>query len=291
MVFSSVLGVLVVHLSVGLPFAPWRAATPEPRDTTAVERWVGAEHHRIRVHIRGEGPPTIVLIAGLGGGLDDWSQVAPDLATMARVVSYDRPGLGSSDPGVKPRTAGRMAAELHRMLSDLGIVGPVILCGHSLGGSVAQIYVSRWPRDVSGLLLVDPASWEFFRAAEATIPGYKERRAARARQSLQWPAGIRAELIAMDSSMAEVRQLAPLPSVPMVMLIAGRHGPPPDTPLDSLRNDPVESLWRRVHIQWLQAQPRGSYILDETSDHYIQKDDPALVVRAFRTLVGEIGNH
>jgi pimeloyl-ACP methyl ester carboxylesterase len=83
--------------------------------------------------------------------------VAPGVAAFARAVSYDRAGLGWSEAGPLPRTAGRAAEELRRLLDAAGVPPPFILVGHSYGGLVMRIFAARYPADTSALLLVDPA--------------------------------------------------------------------------------------------------------------------------------------
>jgi pimeloyl-ACP methyl ester carboxylesterase len=42
------------------------------------------------------------------------------------------------------------------MLRKLGIPGPYVLVGHSLGGVNLQIYAARYPNEVAGMVLLDP---------------------------------------------------------------------------------------------------------------------------------------
>ena len=46
--------------------------------------------HRLRIRVRGEGSPTVVMEIGLGGPLEEWTMVQRDVAKFTRVVSYDR---------------------------------------------------------------------------------------------------------------------------------------------------------------------------------------------------------
>ncbi len=48
--------------------------------------------------------PTVLLEAGGGGSSREWSAVQDLVAPHARVCSYDRAGLGASEPGPAPRT-------------------------------------------------------------------------------------------------------------------------------------------------------------------------------------------
>jgi pimeloyl-ACP methyl ester carboxylesterase len=102
----------------------------------------------------GTGPP-LVIVAALGTPAIDWLAVQRALAPEVPVVLYDRGGLGWSDPGPRPRTAGRMADELHALLTAARIKPPYVLAGHSLGGLIALIYTARHREQVAGLTLID----------------------------------------------------------------------------------------------------------------------------------------
>ena len=102
----------------------------------------------------GAGPP-LVIVAALGTPAIDWLAIQRALAPEVPVVLYDRGGIGWSDPGPRPRTAGRMADELHALLTAARIEPPYVLAGHSLGGLIALIYTARHRDHVAGLALID----------------------------------------------------------------------------------------------------------------------------------------
>jgi pimeloyl-ACP methyl ester carboxylesterase len=105
----------------------------------------------------GQGTPSVVLDAALGGSSVSWSWVHPELAKMTRVCSYDRAGFGWSDAGPLPRTAGRMADELRSLLDRGGVPPPFVLVAHSFGGLVARVFASRYRTKIAGLVFVDSA--------------------------------------------------------------------------------------------------------------------------------------
>jgi pimeloyl-ACP methyl ester carboxylesterase len=111
---------------------------------------------QVNLRITGEGGPTAVLSAGWGGWTFAWGQVQRRLAT--RAVSYDRPGLGFSDPGPLPRTASATVADLRAALRAAGIEPPYVLVGHSLGSFEVRLFAFQHPQEVAGLVLVDPSS-------------------------------------------------------------------------------------------------------------------------------------
>jgi pimeloyl-ACP methyl ester carboxylesterase len=104
---------------------------------------------------QGQGTPTVVLVAGLGCTLLDWSYVMPEIAKNTRVFAYDRCGNGWSGPGQNPRTGLKMVAELRALLQKAGISGPIILVGHSYGAHMVRLYASQYPQSVAGIILVD----------------------------------------------------------------------------------------------------------------------------------------
>lgn len=64
--------------------------------------------HRLFGSLSGEGETTVILDAGLGGTIDDWSKVQPEVAIFSKVFSYDRAGLGQSEsPSNIPRTSAK----------------------------------------------------------------------------------------------------------------------------------------------------------------------------------------
>lgn len=130
-------------------FARWQAGRrPLPG------RLVEMGGYRLHLTDSGNGAPTVVVLHGAGESSFSWVHVAREVARFARVVTYDRPGLGRSDPGPGP-DASRSIAELHTLLAKAGLPGPYVLVGHSLGGVIARLYATRYPDEVAGMVLVD----------------------------------------------------------------------------------------------------------------------------------------
>jgi pimeloyl-ACP methyl ester carboxylesterase len=46
--------------------------------------------------------------------------------------------------------------ELHALLAGARVGGPYVLVGHSYGGRIARVYAKTYPRDVAGMVLIDP---------------------------------------------------------------------------------------------------------------------------------------
>ncbi|MGB7554634.1 MAG: alpha/beta hydrolase [Candidatus Korobacteraceae bacterium] len=114
--------------------------------------------HDMHIYCTGEGSPTIVLDAGMGNDSLAWAKVQPELSKTTRVCSYDRAGMGWSTPGPDPRDADTIASELHALLQQAGVSGPIVLMGHSMGGIFIRAYATHYPQDVVGLIFIESAS-------------------------------------------------------------------------------------------------------------------------------------
>lgn len=112
---------------------------------------------KLHLHCTGQGQPTVILDSGFSLPALSWALVQPQLSRRTRVCSYDRVGLGYSDPDPSgaPQTSARMAERLHALLERAGVRGPLVLVGHSNGGYLVRSYYARFPSEVVGAVLVD----------------------------------------------------------------------------------------------------------------------------------------
>jgi pimeloyl-ACP methyl ester carboxylesterase len=102
---------------------------------------------RIYYELRGaEGAPKLVLIRGLGRGLDHWGEVVGELEQSFRLVLLDNRGIGRSEPSRVPFGVSHMAADVARVL-DAARIDRAHVFGMSLGGMIAQrLAIEHRPR-------------------------------------------------------------------------------------------------------------------------------------------------
>ncbi|MEO0372027.1 MAG: alpha/beta hydrolase, partial [Pseudomonadota bacterium] len=113
-----------------------------------------------RVHyvVMGEGPDLVLLHGSSGMTRDMTYRLAPALADRFRVIVFDRPGLGYSDPVTPGGTSlADQAAVLAAAARQLGAEKPLI-AGHSYGGAVALAWAVNHPDQISGLVTLSAAS-------------------------------------------------------------------------------------------------------------------------------------
>jgi pimeloyl-ACP methyl ester carboxylesterase len=108
-------------------------------------------------HVREEGVgPTVVLEAGIASTSLAWTNIQKALREEARVITYDRAGLGWSDRANGARTLQNAVEELHAVLDANNTPRPYLLVGHSYGGLIVRHFAACYPDEVRGLVLVDP---------------------------------------------------------------------------------------------------------------------------------------
>ena len=121
------------------------------------DRFVNVGRHCLHLRCEGDAAPSVIFDSALGASSLSWSLVQSGVARAARACTYDRAGFSWSEAGPLPRTAGRIADELHELLVRAGIPPPYLLVGHSFGGLVMQLFASRHREAVAGLVLIEPA--------------------------------------------------------------------------------------------------------------------------------------
>lgn len=116
-----------------------------------------ADGRRFNLVCDGKGAPTVVFEAGLGANLLTWQKVVEPVTRTTRACFYDRAGYGYSDAPRAPSTAEHAVDDLHNVLRRAHIRLPIVLVAHSVGGLYSTLYADRYPKEVAGLVLIDPS--------------------------------------------------------------------------------------------------------------------------------------
>jgi pimeloyl-ACP methyl ester carboxylesterase len=260
-----------------------------------------ALHLDVQTPLRTNSRPTIIFESGLGTpGTTDWTSVIPRLCATERCARYDRPGYGASDDDGAEPTLRHIATVLHSGLIAAGILPPYVLVGHSLGGARIRMFAGLYANEIAGLVFVDPTP-DFTRAQDDLrdifLPlglGEKEQEEMRSAGQKRAAASVPKPIVAetnmsramVDSQFADLRALAPLPDIPVVVLVGDSDAEWP-TAL------PVSFDMHRWVRQWLDVRNaslrrfastfrRGTFLETTRSSHRIQESEPNLVVWAVR---------
>jgi pimeloyl-ACP methyl ester carboxylesterase len=240
---------------------------------SSADRFVIMGERRLYARVLGSGPP-IILIAGSGvAGVGAWDSIESSLSASATVVSYDRAGLGRSDPSASAPTATNMAADIIRLADALGLAGRLILVGRSLGALPAQLFACLHPARVAGLVLLDPTPDVLFSATDS-------------RQSLSVQS--RSESDCRADSCAEVRDAIEtrglMPDVPLTIISASLR--------DAGANSAAATDYLMMaHRHMAQRAPRGRLVIASESSHEnMLRVQPELVIRAIGDMLANQTN-
>lgn len=213
--------------------------------------------------------PTIVMDAGYGDYSKAWDSVISELSLLTDVLIYDRAGLGKSESSSRPRTSREMIIELKELVKGTKIELPFILVGHSFGGVNARLYANEYPNDVCGLILVDSTPEDY---REKFLPTMEDE-FQRAYNKQFVHEGNYDEFMESLKQLKESRRKL---NVPLIVLSAGKK---------AHYSKESQELWNELQSELLEISTKGEFVIAENSAHYIQNDEPEVVVNAVKRLL------
>ena len=287
----------------------------------------------------GQGSPTVVLTAGVGGWSQVWYLIQRPLSRKNRVCAWDPAGLGFSSPSPEPQDAIYETEDLEEALKGAHLNGPYVMVAHSAGAGVALLFTDQHRRAVAGMVLVDPsipdetairdrvapefaafgdaaprAAMDQLRQCAANLrsgalkrgtPGFDRctaeplppafsRLSARLARLNANPARLVTQASAMEnaafrSSREIINPKRNYGYMPLVVLTSGNHPMPPGIPAGVREQAAV--YFRALasgHDALAKLSTRGQNQLVPDSGHFIQLDDPTVVLAAINRVLAEI---
>ncbi|MEJ0064600.1 MAG: alpha/beta hydrolase [Caulobacteraceae bacterium] len=272
----------------------------------------------MRLYCEGSGSPTVVLETGASTDATDWRLVQDEIAHTTRVCSYDRAGLGGSDPGPMPRDVAAKVSDLEQMLVAAKVRGPYVLVGHSLGGLDIQLFADIYRSKVAGMVLLDPTTKpERLKVLPPPPPQVQEcmklggsgqlRHGTPAYdqcvsdpppdmpadqvhyflEESQNPAPWRTWAAESDALMLDFNEVAidrrPLGDMPLIVLTHGNLDGPPDASPSELAASAAKMY--QMHQELADFSSRGVHRVVPNSGHAIPSDAPQAVIDAVDDVV------
>ncbi|MFC4906683.1 alpha/beta fold hydrolase [Actinomadura gamaensis] len=227
-----------------------------------------------------KGKPVIVLLPGLGDGLDKMSALQKTLGEKNWVCVYDRLGEGKSEKPSGPQTVSDVGKVLTAVLNRIARGRSVVLAGHSLGGMIAARYAPDHQDKVKGLVLMDATSPTSVADMKKAIPQSATGPASELRaQSLAVSQGNNPEMLTLTDG--EVRSAG---NIPVEVIQHGKkylaavptYGPR------------LERDWSAGQHKWLKVSSRSTLSTATNSQHYIYVDQPAIAVQAIQRVAARV---
>ena len=293
-------------------------------ESGAARRETVSEQVRESKQLGAQRQPTVIFESGLSDWSFTWAQVQARIATTTRACSYDRAGLGYSDPSRRAASAANTVDDLHRLLQRAALAPPYVLVGHSLGALYARLYQARYPAEVAGLVLLDPVVEDSTIRLDRLRRGAESRRlfaqvrvwqkCARDVERLHATEDWQTHCIEPDDRHygttlnAARRAIAQQPSYQRAQVSEALHyanglsqkqlraathddRSVPIRILSAPRRDPDENrIWLSLHQDIAARSANGLQITIPTAGHYIQLDVPDAVIEAINAVLESVGN-
>lgn len=243
-------------------------------DDVSSGRLVRVGDHQLYVHCSGmPSKVTVVLLNGLGAGLEVWKTVQTDAESFARVCSYDRAGEGHSDKISHLQTPDEVVDDLSRLLEAEKASRPYVLVGWSLGGIYARDFAQRFPDLTAGIVLVDSAHEEQFDRYAGISPAIAERYAT---QDGRFD---RNAFLKAAGQLGPGKHLEWHLDVPLIVLEHKRLTGPVRTEQDRLAVD-----WHELQMD-LAGRSKFGKLIECRSGHMIATEEPEIVVESIRDVI------
>ena len=295
-----------------LPGAPESQPAPDGSNPRFVTLTDGRQ---MFIHCIGSGAPAVLFDSGAGSDSTAWHGVWQEVGKTTLSCTYDRAGLGLSDPGPLPPDTTAVANDIEAMLTAASIPGPYILVGHSLGSYHTRQFANTRFEKMAGLVLVDPSGdGQSVRIAAAIPEAFAASRAASEKtKALGCVARLRAtllpkadplvkECLGNDADMVESyhSEVDSMPgasteqltasrrqwgAMPLIVLTRGdfnKDMPPEFTPAD---RDGLKSVLIAMHDEMVALSSAGQHRTVEGAGHGIQRDKPQAVIDAVNEVV------
>lgn len=112
--------------------------------------------HELHFLKKGNGGPTIIFESGLDpGGHLPWYKVQNECSEFATTISYDRAGVLWSERGENPKSCEAISDELKKLLIETNCPKPYIVVGHSLAGLFLRDFIAKNKNDINGVIFID----------------------------------------------------------------------------------------------------------------------------------------
>ncbi len=237
--------------------------TPAPTPSNMVD----TGNNKLFTETAGNGNHTIVFESGLGDDYESWYKLL-SLSETNQVIAYNRAGYEPSEIATNERSIIQLAEDLHQVILSKSENAKVILVGHSLGGAIIRYYAVQHPEMVEALLFVDPSHEDFAVMTQEQEDGMVEY------FNGEGLLNVASEVEQLIENFQILDQLNTLPDVPTIVLTSIKD-----------REDDDKINWINAHASLGANLTNFTHITTENSGHYIQIEEPELVLDAIDALL------
>ena len=241
---------------------------PAERPTQPDDRLIEVDHGKLHLRCTGDGPVTVLMLAGWDEGTEAWGPFEGAVSEHARACAYDRFGTGTSDAPATTQTFASQVADLHAALDAAGEPGPYLVVGHSFGGPEAVTFASKFKGELTGVVLID-ASPDTWPSVVCTVPAYQ------GGCDLMRDPKRDGERLDVFPAFEQVSKITSLGNLPLTVITAAHRSPDGITPAEQAR---LDQLWADGQQRWAGLSSSSKVVTVDDTGHNIHIDQPQAVL-------------
>lgn len=232
-------------------------------------RTINIVHLDCRIYGESSEFPTVIMDAGYGDYSKAWESIYPAISKLTQVILYDRAGLGKSERSSNPRTSLFMVEELRELLKSKNVLPPYILVGHSYGGVNMRLFNNLYPQEVAGLVLIDSTPEDY---PERFLPTMSNE----FKEAYNKQFTLEGDFHEFKESLDQLHLSNRVTDTPTIVVSAGKK---------AHYSKESQALWNRMQEEILRFTTNGEFVVVENSAHYIQNDEPQIVINTIEKLI------
>jgi pimeloyl-ACP methyl ester carboxylesterase len=236
----------------------------------SLNRYVDVGGYKLYLKQYGINNSDTILFFESGYGNDtQWDAVMKKFINKYNNYSYLRAGYSPSDNGTKPRNISQIETELEKLIDSIGVNKKLIMIGHSFGGFIIRDYAIKNSNRIVGLVFVDPVHEEF---SFGTLTQHQI-------DSIcdLTPGAASDENRCMLDNNRYASQLPNLPDYPTIIITSMKN--------DKNCDSECHQEWYNAHHKLINGLTYYKHITTTNSGHFIQHEEPQLVVNAINDII------
>lgn len=295
------------------------ARTIDSKKIKPTGNFTNVGNHQLHYIKKGVGGPTVVFESGIDlGGHVSWKFVQDEISKYTTTLSYDRAGVLWSELGDNPKTLSTINSDLQNLLLNTNCPKPYILVGHSFAGITLRKFIDEQKEDIMGIIFVDvshpdqmnrfseemqkmmelPPRWILeimFNCGVARIvnqnyyPNISKNDTVNIIANKFSYKGIDAIIGTfqnIESMEKEASLISNFDSIPLTIITGSSPNRNIEISDENLRIE-LTKVWNELQKELLNLSANSKQILANESGHYVQTEQPEIVIDAIEALLNQ----
>lgn len=241
---------------------------------------------QLEYEVKGKGKHIVLFEAGAISGMAGWDSLWGQLPANITAIRYSRRGEGKSSACEGDLSSIDYVADLEELLNVLKIQKTIVSVSHSYGSKVARVFAAKNPDKVSSMLFVDPINPRDVEIIEMLDPeNGKSSNEALKLSDLKMGNENGWCLIKDIWDKKPSLGYGNIKDIPITLIAGVKKFFEPKRLFDT---DKARELWGEYQSDWVLKFPQGKAVMAYKSGHFVQDDEPQLVLTELKALIKQL---